>query len=393
MLTMRLTKSLIPALALTAVIAAPGESEACDPGVCHNISVVDALTPVNAAQIPSDGVLVLRAAGMFLGAGWSDAVTLEVSLGGQPVSGAIEPVPEIGDALLWRPAAALAPGVYAVTGAVDNDGDADYCGDDLELDFEFTVDAAPSTTLIPPEVAASEQVTQAPNLTLAALVCCAGVAPTQYIDSCGESGPPDFPEGSCGVAQGLGTLSVTLDVAPKLPIATVGMLAYTLIVDGEAQGSRLTPQLKHDSQAPLCTQVKITNLATGEAVTSDEICHGADVVDMIGPQELDPTGELTCDGPLQTCEADLPGESWDLKKCTPWLPESETGAPTEGGSDASAGESGSSGDAGQEPGREQGCACSGDADDDELAHGLGLLALLALRRRRGASRRCAARPV
>src|SRR5688500_16000842 len=94
MLTMTLNRRFIPALALTAVsamiamIMVPGEAEACDPGPCQGVRIIDQLNPVNAALIPSDGVLVLQAAGKFIDGDWSAAVSLDVSLDGQPVAGA-----------------------------------------------------------------------------------------------------------------------------------------------------------------------------------------------------------------------------------------------------------------------------------------------------------------
>jgi hypothetical protein len=385
---MRITSSLTSALALTVVVAIPDRADACDPDPCPDSGVLDGLMPVNAAFIPSDGVLVLRASGQGDGDAWTDTVSLAVELDGQPVDGALEPVPGIGSALVWRSAAALVPGVYTATGTVDNPDDLDYCGDDLDLNFEFTVDAAPSTVLMPPEVTAAEVLEVHPGRELGDLVCCEGVMPLLNFNDCGGSSPPDYPPGSCGVINGTGVLTVTLDIAPKLPIATVGLLAYTVVSDGTDVASSLSPQLQLTAVAPLCSQVRVTNLATGETAITAESCHGEAQAGMLGPQTLDPTAELTCDGQLQTCETDVSGNAWDLTQCTPWPPEGETSTPTEGGSGATESASDTAGDStGQggpnENGNEEGFLCALDPAGDRRG-ALGLLALLALARRRRA---------
>lgn len=399
---MTLDQVLLSALALTAVIVVPGESEACEPDPCFNSGVIDTLVPVNAAQIPSDGVLVLRADGRGLVDTWSDVLTLDVSLDGQPVAGAFESVPGIGDALLWRPAVALVPGVYTASGTVDNADDLDYCAEDIELDFEFTVDAEPSTTLIAPEVVASEAVVLDLSRELEGLVCCEDVVPVYFPDTCGEINGPSYPQGGCGVFKGEGRLTVSLAIAPKLPVATVGLLAYSLVIDGADVDHVLSPQLEHSSTAPVCTQVRVTNLATGETAITDELCHGEALADKLGPQVIDPTAELTCEGVLQTCEVEPNSTVWDPNNCTPWPGEGETGTPTEGGSDDSDGSDGSEGDAdsgsasasgtdtdtdtdtgagpGEQDGGEKGCGCTSGAAEGSWGL-LGLLGLLARRRR------------
>lgn len=380
------TASLVAAALVLTVVAVPDRADACDPDTCAFAGIVDGLTPVNASFIPVDGVLVLRASGENLTDAWGDTVSLAVALDGQPVDGALEPVPGVGSALVWSSAAALVPGVYTATGTVDNPDDLDYCGDDLDLAFEFTVDAAPSTTLVPPEVTPTEMLAVHPGQELGDLVCCEGVAPLRSVSDCGGDTPPDYPPGKCGVIHGTGVLTVTLDIAPKLPVATVGLLAYTVVSDGTDVASSLSPQLQLTAVAPVCSQVRVTNLATGETAVTAESCHGDASAAMLGPQALDPTAELTCDGALQTCETDVSGNSWDLTQCSPWPPEGDTSTPTEGGSgDSEASDAGDSTGGGgpNEDLNEEGFLCALDPAGDRTGP-LALLALLALARRRRA---------
>ncbi|MBL8976299.1 MAG: hypothetical protein JNK56_37185 [Myxococcales bacterium] len=375
---------LAPALALVgALLLRVDAASACDPDPCFDADLWETLEPVNAALIPSDGVLVLQGSNRGFAPDWVDDVTLEVTLGGIPVDGALE-APGMDGVLVWRPAAPLQPGVHAVKGALNNPDELEYCSPDLVLDFEFTAEAGPAVALTPPTVTAMESVSVTPADSLTALVCCEGVVPETLYNDCGDGGP-DYPAGGCGRKEGTGWLEVQLPIAPMLPVGTAGLLAFTLKVDGVAGNSTLSPQLSWRASAPFCTEVVATNLASGEEVTTAKQCHGDTVADQLGAQVLDPTLEITCTEPLQTCELGELDEAWDPAKCTPWPGSGEeTGTPTEGsasaGSEGSGGTSEASESAGEQDPEGKGCGCVGGEAPGWSA--LGLLGLAALRRRR-----------
>jgi len=145
--------------------------------------------------------------------------------------------------------------------------------------------------------------------------------------------------------------------------------------------------LRTARNAPLCTEIVLRDLATGDTMTTPQQCHGASVAGQLGPQVLTPTAPLlanNCEGPLYTCATDEWGQTWDRSRCMPWPAEGTTGdAPTTGdGTTGVASESTS--DTGSAPEQsgivEHGCACaSGPASARE---GLLALIVLGLRRRR-----------
>ncbi|MBK9757854.1 MAG: hypothetical protein IPO88_30960 [Nannocystis sp.] len=375
---------LAPALLVaSALILRPAEAAACDPDPCYQADLWQTLAPVNASLIPGDGVLVLQGANPGDPAAWLDKVALTVTLDATPVAGALE-APGINGVLVWRPDAPLVAGMYKVMGTLDNPDDLDYCGEDLLLDFEFMSDGGAAVPLTPPSLTPMEVVSTTQIVDLETLVCCEGVVPGTSFNDCGGDSV-DYPEGQCAPTQGTGWLDVQLPIAPMLPIGTAAMLAYSLKVDGAVVARTLSPQLGWQASAPFCTEVVVTNLGTGETLTTDKQCHGDAVASQLGPQDLDPALAITCSEPLQTCAVNAMGDAWDPNMCTPWPPEGETGTPTEGGSDSagSDGSGGSGGSAGEaEPG-EKGCGCVGGGAPGPWALP-GVLVLAGLRRRRRA---------
>ena len=377
----------MPALALSlCFVAIPkAEAEDCGPVDCNFTDHWVSFAPINATLVPVDGVLLLQGDNRYYSGEWATQVSLEVTLAGQPVAGALEET-SLYQLFAWRPAQPLEPGAtYKVTGLVDNSADGEVCAPDITLDFEFAADVGPTATLTAPAVAASEAIYVSPDYSLETLVCCEGIVPVTLFGGCGEgvSISLDYPEGGCATSSGQASLGVTLDITPQPEIATAGQLAYELIVEGQPVYRSTDTQLGYGSFEEFCTQIKVTNLANGETLTTPMQCHGAALVDQVGPTEIDAALTITCTEPLQTCEVDGPNNSWDPDKCMPWPPgepEAPTsGEPTSGGSESSAegsSEGSSEGSAGQDDLVDKGCACDGgDAKGSGL---LGLLALLGL---------------
>jgi hypothetical protein len=76
---------LAPALALVgALLLHVHTASACDPNPCFDADLWETLQPVNAALIPSDGVLVLQGSNDGDAASWLEAIEVEVTLRGDP---------------------------------------------------------------------------------------------------------------------------------------------------------------------------------------------------------------------------------------------------------------------------------------------------------------------
>lgn len=392
------------ALPLAGAALTPSEADACSPDPCSFVEGWDSLEPVNAASIPIDGVLVLRGTRQGdVDEDWLSQVELTVTRDGQPIAGAVEAT-EVRDVLIWRPAAPLEPGAtYQVKGNLDNDETDEYyegCHPDiLALDFEFQADTEPSAPLTAPKTSAQESVFLLQRKTLDDVVCCDGAYPNDYGFDCGYGGESVYwDEGFCAATRGFGSLNVDISAEVDVPPATAQLLARELFLDGVSIGSTLDGgALGTTDSKPFCTSVKIRNLATGESVMSEAICHGAEVADQLGDQILDPSAELgqKCKDTPYVCT--VKDGQWDETQCSAWPGEEPTTGdpdPTEGPtSDPSGDPSSSDGTdsddsatAGQDGLVDHGCAC-----DSSTPSPLGALALLGLgllrpRRRRWAPR-------
>lgn len=367
-------RSALAGVALVAGLHAR-EAAACSttgPAPCVADGAWDSLQPYNAAAIPSDGLLVLEASGSKDLQDFLDRVTLDVTLDGQPVAGALEGA-GVKNILLWRPAGPLAAGTYEATGLLDNAG----CLESDALDFEFVVEDAPSTALPAPTLTAEQQVSVSGPMALDNLVCCDGAVPAEEENSaaCGLV-EVVWSEGHCARKEGTGQLSVYPKADPGVTGATAGLLRFTWSVDGAPVQDTLTPDFGHRDAGPFCLTVRVTNMATGESVESAQSCHDRGPDDpQLGPQSLDPAAELAgmCSTPLQTCALTPTGDAWDPENCTPWP---DGGADTGGGATDSSGggttdSSGdSAGTAGVDSG-DKGCGCASDQGG-----GGGVLALL-----------------
>ncbi len=400
-------------LCLASLLAAvPTTAEACSPDPCYfDFAWITAIAPVNHAAVANDGVLVLQAdmGGQNAFGDLAAALTLEVTREGQPVPGALENT-DVPGVLIWRPGEPLLAGAtYDVAGSFKNSAEAAEfgCGEaELPLAFEFAaVDAA--EPLAAPTVAAEAAATILESRELADLVCCDGAFPE--VLECGGA-QVFWTAGACAADKGVGWLDLQVTAASPLDPATAAMLATSIRVGDMEVYRGLAPQHTLRRDTPTCIVVEQILLSTGEKIAAAEQCLGADLVDDLGPQILDPAVVLAdqCTGPLYTCEvAEGFPEMWDETKCTDLDPppvdsEGESSDSDSESSDsddqpttsASAGESDSSGepegsssgdaasDGEETDDSKQGCACNSGAPDPAGLLGLVVLAALARRRRR-----------
>ncbi len=326
---------------------------------CEALEFWSTLAPVNAQQIPSDGVLVLQGARH---GGWGDSaiakVEIAVTLADQPVAGALElsPLPGV---LVWRPEAAWVPGAtYKLTGSVTNNTSPDgtVCADaKVPIASEVVISADPGAPLGKPGLTGVPTVTVDPIISLATLACCAGASPTANgSGSCGGS-YVNFDPAVCAPIKGTGRIAVEFTGTPAAEGPAAQQIVYTQRIAGTVPVSTLDPSFSVISDAPFCAAIEALDLASGAITTSASLCFGDAVVDQLGPQSLAVPETLTC--ALQKC-SELEG-TWDPDNCWPIDPDSDT-----------AGES-----------DDKGCDCS-SGDGPGGAGLLGIVGLLGLARRR-----------
>ncbi len=402
---------LAPALlTLAAFVAIPGEADACSPDICYDAGRWSELVAGNPQAVPTDGVFVLTGSRYFVDGDASDtfeALTVDVSVDGMPVEGALEAV-GLGETMIWRPAAPLIAGAsYVVQVAVDNGAIAPglegECGPDLlEVSLDFAVGAGPAGPLVAPTFEATESYGVSDIISLDTLVCCDGAFPSSE-ETCGWE-DIYWMTGECAPTQRRGRVSATWSGDAPTP-EFAGMLAYRLKVDGEAAGYRYGAPAGHSAEAAFCGNIEVVSLADGSSAASPEVCFGDSPPDPLGLHEVDPLLELgACAEGAYTCSI-VPGdfgEEWDPDACQAWpdsggtagesesgtTGESESGTAGESGDTSSSDSSGddssgktSSATAGEDDPPEGGCACAVAPGDPGLGLGLGLLALLGLRRR------------
>jgi MYXO-CTERM domain-containing protein len=355
-------------LALVSIVyLLPRGAAACQPELCPPpLAGVVELAPANTAEVPTDGVVVLRAEHHGLGdpQELQDRTTLAVSRDGEPVAGALEAT-DFDGLLIWRPAAPLQPGAtYQASGSVDNPaGNPDECGpDELAIAFEFTAAAGPAAPLVPAELGAVETYFDEPVLSLTAVVCCDDAFPYDQV-MCGESLGVSWSKGQCASTATRGHLRVQLTGKPGVDPATASQWVRVLRSDGEPVASGLAITYQRDLEAPTCLAIDQRSLATGEVAAGEPRCFGDEYVDRLGERPLDPAEALAgmCVTDLYTCEVDE--GAWDPLLCKSWGVEAgaDSDEPT------------------AEPEPTAGCACRGDGSAPPL--GPLVLALLALRRR------------
>lgn len=392
----------VPLAGLFALV--PDEAEACSPSPCSYTAFIEDVQPINTGAIPIDGVLVLQATGgRLVDIDLPAELELVVTRDGQPIAGAVELTDNVG-ILIWRPAAPLEPGVHQLDLHFENADDYGYgCGpSSSDVSAQLLVEDKLSAPLEPPVLTHELKVSIDGSEELGDLVCCDDAFPIDG-DYCGD-GVPYWYEGDCAPHSGTGFLQVVTKIEPQADPGTSGLLLRSLLVEGALSMSGVVDEASARFDHPFCTQVKLLNLATGETVVSEPVCHGQDLVDQLGPQSLDPVAELAgkCVGPLYTCaiNEDAP-RGWDPENCTPFVVEQTTegpttsdsqgatetansdSAPTTAGPDSDTAPMSGSEGGGQDDGLvDHGCACDGGAGAPGGLLGLLGLGVLARRRRR-----------
>lgn len=361
----RMLPELITALALSfpipvADVGCPGYYY--DP--CEMVDFWSMLTPYNAQQIPSDGVLVLQ--GARHGA-WDDtalaSVDVEVTLAGQPVAGVLErsPLPGV---VVWRPEAAWVPGeTYKLVGSVTNTSpDGVVCANPtVPIESDVVIAAEPAAPLGKPGLSGAPSVNLEPTISLETLACCDGAAPMVGAGGCGGT-YVNFDPAMCAPISGTGHLLVEFTGTPAATGPAAQQILYTQRIAGTPPITSQDPSFAFISDVPFCAALEALDLASGAITTSSSLCFGDAVADQLGPQTIVAPETLTC--ALQQCEP--LGDGWDLDKCEPVDPAVDPDSGT-----ATGGEDG-----------DKGCGCNSGDDGPGGAAALGVVVLLGLARRR-----------
>lgn len=361
------------AATLTADTAAAG----CpDNDACGGYDFWADLTPVNAARIPADGVLVLQ--GTHHGgddADWLAAIDLVVTLDGQPIAGALATTSQHG-VLTWRPDAPWEPGAtYQLQGTLTNPDDLDtYCGSaTIDLAADIVIDAGPGGPIEPPAFTGTVTVQTIPEATLETLACCSGITLSQVLDECGRPHINGDPGGQCAPTTARGYIDVGFTVEPAATGPLADQIAYTLKIDGSIYSQVLTLPSGVFADAPFCAVIEAQDLASGAVTISAEQCFGQDIADQLGLVHLDPHQALACHP--EQCE--VVDDAWDPDQCTPY---DSDGAPTSSDTNTDTTTDTTDDTAEADPADDTGCACATTPSGRPPA--LALLALLALLRRR-----------
>lgn len=305
------------ALALLAALAPWRPAAACTPDPCAETIAFVGLEPASDSEVPTDGVLVLRANwfGTFEPQALREGLTLAVRLDDAPVAGALEST-NITGVLVWRPAAPLAAAAtYQVRATFDNPGDVPSAcaAAEVEVEFEFLTARGPALPLSAPRLSGGESLIEAPRVDLDSIVCCDGAYPRAQV-FCGIDHGLVWSEGQC--TSRVSTASVRLDMHARndLDDATTGQLVYTLVTDDKPGAPTLGTRFGRAIDRPTCFRVEQRSLATGDATLSDQVCFGEMWADELGEKPQVPALD-GCLGELYTCEVD--GDAWDPEACTP----------------------------------------------------------------------------
>lgn len=376
-------QALTIAFPIVTAALAPNTAEACPgPDPCAAEDFWSDLVPVNAAQIPSDGVLVLRGDHQNgSDEDWLAKIELTVTKDGQPIAGALETTSQHGT-LIWRPEAPWEPGAtLQMSGKIPNpEFDGYYECADAEIVFaaDLVIDSEPAAPLGAVEFTAMQSVALYPEVSFETLVCCPGATPSHGYAGCyGGNNDIYWDHDECAPTVEHGYLLVQMEGEAATTGPASLQVIYTLKVDGAATATSGAPQFNTYQDKPFCAVIEAQDLASGEVTASAEQCFGQDIADQLGVLTIAPPDKLTC--PLENCAN---GDGWDPAMCTPFEPEP---APTTSDTEATAdvtdtGSSGGASDTSGQDGGEKGCAC--DVGPGGEAGLLALVGLLGAARRR-----------
>jgi MYXO-CTERM domain-containing protein len=365
------------AFPILAATATPGvaraDSAGCYYDPCEFTESWQDLAPINAAKIPSDGVLVLQGNHKGDDAASLPSIDLQVTRDGQPIAGALEAT-SLHGVLVWRPSEAWEAGAtYALAGTVTNPPESADCAPMMvAIEAMLNIDVAPGAALGAVDFTGESEVQNSSNVSLATLACCEGATPYSGYSGCGGSGVYWDPN-ECAPTQATGYLSVQIEGQPATSGPAAAQILYTLKVDEAFHSISLSPQFSVFTDAPFCAVIEATDLASGAVSQGQKHCFGDAVADMLGPQALDPKATLQC--ALENCANE--NGSWDPMMCTPFDPDHPTTSESDDSGDDS---SGSGSDTAGEGEGDKGCGCNARSTGD--ASLLALVGLVGLARRR-----------
>ncbi len=351
---------------------------------CDGLEFWEDLAPVNAAKIPSDGVLVLQGNHQGDDAASLPSIEMTVTKDGQPLAGALEAT-SLHGVLVWRPIDPWEAGaVYALNGMVTNTSGDEFCGPPMiAIADELTIDAGPGAALGTVDFTGQSQVQVSPQVSLDTLACCDGATPGLDYGGCSGGGVYWDPE-ECTPTQAHGYLTVGMTGEPATTGAAAAQVVYTLKVDGNTHSSGLAPQFSVIKDTPFCAVIEAKDLASGAVTEGQKHCFGEAMAEMLGPQVLDPSEKLQC--ALENCAPD--GNNWDPMMCTPLEPSQPTtsdsdGSASDSGDSSSGSGSDSDSDTAGEGETDKGCSCdAGPTGDAGLLALVGVLGLARRTRRR-----------
>ena len=373
------------AFPILAAATTPGVAKAC-PGYydpCQDLSFWQDLTAVNAAKIPSDGVLVLQGNLQGDDAESLPSIEMTVTKDGQPLAGALEAT-SVHGVLVWRPSEPWVAGTsYAMSATITNtlegnSPDAESCAP-LMITIEDTlnIDVAPGTALGPVEFSGESELEVSPQVSLDTLACCEGAKPSLGYSDCDGSALYWNPS-ECAPTQAYGILTVAVTGQPAATGPVAAQVGYAIKVNGGLHATGLSPQFSVNRAEPFCAVIEATDLASGAVTQSQKQCFGEEVADQLGLQMIDPSEKLTC--ALEQCAPN--GAVWDPMTCTPVGPSTPTTSDSDSASDSASESSGSGSDTAGEGEGDAGCGCDARPTGDAgLLALVGVVGLLGRRKR------------
>ncbi len=294
------------------------EASACELDLCAGTVAVTGLERANTADLPTDGVLLLKArtSGDLDPEQLPARIQLTVTRDGLEIPGALE-LAVFTNLLRWRPDAPLQPGTYLVAATLDNPGAPSGCVPSADLSLTFDVADATTAPLVAASIDAATFHFDEPLITLTGVVCCNDAYPFDQV-MCGMSYGLTWDRGLCTARETRGYLRITLTADPSADPISAGQWARVLRQDGELVAGGPATTFIREIEAPTCFRIDQRSLASGAVVEGEELCFGDADVDRLGVRPLDPKAALAgqCQSDLYTCE--IEAGSWDPKHCMSW---------------------------------------------------------------------------